>query len=305
MAAVMNCLCPGPKAAVERVGIAGVAVAGTGTVKVIKESRLFVSEPDPRWFGNEDNVPTGSAAGRAWTNKNWLKSRFHFNFAEYHGGPSSFGVLRVMNDDLVQPRRGFGTHPHRDMEIMTFIINGQLTHKDSMGIDETLGRGSVQFMTAGTGIRHSEHNLQDEPLRFVQCWVVPRRRGFAPNYGSMAGGPQAEAARRDQWAHVVSDAESPTKAAVQIQQDCNVFMTELSPSKAAPSLFLDAGRQGYMLCVEGSATLTDGSGKVHNIEQHDGIELKGPLSCEPLAGAKGAMLLMFEMQETSDSRRDF
>lgn len=108
-------------------------------------------------------------------NKNWLKSRFHFNFAEYHSGPSQFGHLRVMNDDLVQPRRGFGMHPHRDMEIMTFIIHGKLTHKDSMGTEETLGRGGVQFMTAGRGIRHSEHNLHDEPLRFVQCWVMPRR----------------------------------------------------------------------------------------------------------------------------------
>ena len=173
-----------------------------------------------------------------------------------------------------------------------------------MGTEETLGRGSIQFMTAGTGIRHSEHNLKDEPLRFVQCWVVPRRRGFPPNYGSMSGGPEAEAARRDQWAHVVSDAEGPTKAAVQIQQDCNVFLTELSPSKSPPALALDAGRQGYMLCVEGSAKLRDGRGKVHDLQRHDGIELKGPLSLDPTAGAAGSMLLLFEMQETSDSRRD-
>ena len=87
------------------------------SVNVITDSRLFTSEPDPRWFGNPRNPSDAKAQG--WTNQNWLKSRFHFNFAEYHDGPSNFGVLRVMNDDLVQGERGFGEHPHRDMEIMT------------------------------------------------------------------------------------------------------------------------------------------------------------------------------------------
>ena len=83
-----------------------------------------------------------------------------------------------MNDDLVQPSRGFGAHPHRDAEIVTYIVAGELTHKDSMGTRETLGRGSVQFMTAGAGITHSEHNLSaDHPLRFIQMWFTPRRCG--------------------------------------------------------------------------------------------------------------------------------
>jgi redox-sensitive bicupin YhaK (pirin superfamily) len=81
-----------------------------------------------------------------------------------------------MNDDLVQPSRGFGAHPHRDAEIVTYIVQGQLTHKDSMGTRETLGPGSVQFMTAGSGVTHSEHNLDAEhPLRFIQMWFTPRR----------------------------------------------------------------------------------------------------------------------------------
>ena len=99
---------------------------------------------------------------------NWLKSRFHFSFAEWHGGRNRFVCLRVVNDDLVQPSRGFGTHGHQDMEIITYILHGGLTHKDSMGSEETLGRGSVQFMTAGTGVMHSEYNIDPEQdLRFI------------------------------------------------------------------------------------------------------------------------------------------
>ena len=99
----------------------------------------------PAWFGNP-----GNENNPKWTNANWLKSRFHFSFAEYNDPKNSnFGVLRVMNDDLVQPSRGFGTHGHREMEICTYVVHGELTHKDSMGTQESLGKGSIQFMTAG------------------------------------------------------------------------------------------------------------------------------------------------------------
>eukprot|EP00971_Amphidinium_carterae_P113623 2251441-Amphidinium_carterae.1 len=202
-------------------------------------------------FGNEHNPSDGVG----WTNGNWLKSRFHFSFAEYHNGPGQYGVLRVMNDDLVQPQRGFGTHPHRDMEIITFIAEGELTHQDSMGTSETLGRGSVQFMTAGHGIRHSEHNLNAQaPLRFIQSWIVPRRRGLEPNYGSFSGSTAtATAARRNAWAHVVGDVKAAGEdaASVRINQDCNMFVAELTPEATSPPLELRGDRQAYMLCIEG------------------------------------------------------
>lgn len=263
-------------------------------INVVSEASLFVSEPDPSWFGNPANPGLGQRQG--WTNDNWLKSRFHFNFAEYDGGPSSFGVLRVMNDDLVQPGRGFGTHPHRDMEIMTFIVDGSLTHQDSMDRKETLGRGSIQFMTAGTGIKHSEHNLDKEaPLRFIQSWVVPRRRGLPPNYGSLVGDEAAAAARKDQWAHLVADAESTVPAPVLINQDCNVFVTELGPNAAGPPLMIEPSRQAYLLCVEGDAVLPGGT----PVRRHDAAKLRGPLSLEAVAGPQGAMLLVFEMSSNS------
>ncbi|CAE7374867.1 unnamed protein product [Symbiodinium microadriaticum] len=267
-------------------------------LNVITESRLFASEPDPRWFGNPRNPADTTAEG--WTNQNWLKSRFHFSFAEYHEGPSNFGVLRVMNDDLVQGERGFGEHPHRDMEIMTFIVDGELTHKDSKGNEETLGRGAIQFMTAGTGIYHSEHNLAKKPLRFIQCWVVPRKRGLKPNYGSSLGGPEAAADRRDKWAHMVSDEMSSVATQIKIHQDCNVFCTELSPGKTSPLLSIAAGRQAYMLCVEGELRC----GK-QSLQRHDAAEVKGPLELELSAGPLGALVLLFEMAETRDSRKGF
>lgn len=255
-------------------------------VKVPQKS-LFVSEPDPRMFGNGTNTPNASG----WNNRNWLKSRFHFNFAEYRGGPDCFGVLRVMNDDLVQPSRGFGAHPHRDMEIITFVVEGSLTHKDSMGTEETLGRGSVQFMTAGTGVRHSEHNLDPaRPLRFIQSWVTPRARGLHPNYGSAVGDAAAAAARRNRWAHLVSDVRSEAKTPVKINQDCNVHVVELDAGSAAPPLEIRAGRQAYMLTVEGDLMLPGES-----LQRHDACKLQGAMEVEMRAGDSGAMALVFEM----------
>mmetsp|Transcript_75863 Transcript_75863/g.222377 ORF Transcript_75863/g.222377 Transcript_75863/m.222377 type:complete len:296 (-) Transcript_75863:172-1059(-) len=276
------------------------AMPSSGLVRVVPHEQLFISEPDPEWFGNDPNPPSGR--GRGWTDDNWLKSRFHFSFAEYDTGPRNFGVLRVMNDDLVQPLRGFGKHPHRDMEIITFVIDGQLTHKDSMGEDETLGRGSIQFMSAGTGVRHSEHNWHgDQPLRFIQSWVVPRKRGLTPNYGSMIGDASANAARTDKWAHLVSDVNSRAKTPVQISQDCNVYVTEISPSLSPGPFELASGRQAYLLCVEGAASLR---GSEVALRRHDAAELKGPLSLDWSAGSSGALLLLFEMAQTADGRTD-
>jgi len=236
------------------------AATDPNALRVVPRERLFVSQPPPHLFGNAENPSPKEARAQGWNNDNWLKSRFHFSFAEYRQGPGNFGVLRVMNDDLVQPARGFGAHGHSNMEIITFVVDGFLTHKDSMGTEETLGRGSVQFMTAGSGVRHSEHNLDKErPLRFIQSWVTPRRSGLNPNYGSMVGDQVAAEARRQRWAQLVGDVAAGSKAPVLINQDCNVFITELSPGANAPALHVAADRQAYMLCVEGGADAAGGA----------------------------------------------
>ena len=249
---------------------------------------LFVSEPPPEWFGN----PPNESGNSAWTNANWLKSRFHFNFAEYAGGRGSFGVLRVCNDDLVQPSRGFGTHPHRDAEIATYIISGELGHKDSTGNGETLGRGGVQFMSAGTGVRHSERNESStRPLRFIQLWFTPRRSGLPPRYGSCAGDA---AARRQKWAHLVGDVADATRSPpVKFNADANIFAAELGAGSSL-DFALDAGRQAYVLQLEGGAALAGAHGEA-TLAQHDGAELVGPAALRFTAGGSGAHILLVEM----------
>ena len=303
----------------QRVAVAllGVVVAGStrglstmASVTKVAQTDLFVSEPSPGMFGNAKNEGTNPA----WTNQNWLKSRFHFSFAEYHNHRNgNFGVLRVMNDDLVQPARGFGEHPHRDMEIVTYIVEGSLTHKDSMGTAETLGSGSVQYMTAGSGVRHSEHNLEaDAPLRFIQMWLVPRRRGLTPEYGSLASDGSSPPVNTWRW--LVGDADSPVPAGsgegppIRIHTDANISVATVSGDDDGAPLELAKGRQAYFLAVDGALQLLPSAGCAVDtptqLERHDAAELRGPLSLRVVATAAGAtaQVLMVEMADDGRSR---
>ena len=142
------------------------------------------------------------SAGLGASDLGWLRSRFHFSFAEYHDPMNvHFGVLRVLNDDLVAPGRGFDMHPHSDFEILSYVVDGALTHGDSMGNAHTLTRGEVQYMSAGSGVLHSEHNLGDKTLRFLQVWLLPDEKGRAPAYGDYRFDWEA---RKDRWLLIAS-----------------------------------------------------------------------------------------------------
>ena len=272
-------------------------------VRAVKNDALFVSEPNPMWFGNGSN----DTSNPAWTDKNWLKSRFHFSFAEYRNPKnSSYGVLRVMNDDLVQPHRGFGEHPHADMEIITYIVHGELTHQDSMGTKESLGRGSIQFMTAGSGVQHSEHNHGDKALRFIQSWVVPRRRYLEPNYGSYAMGKECQQQNKNQLVHLVSDVSNKEvkSTPVQVNQDVDVHASELEFGQRI-EFDLPQGRQAYLLCIEGQVTV---NGK--ELSKYDACEIhKGGVLDIVASGVEStengdlAHILMFSMKEVEGSGR--
>lgn len=266
----------------------------TPSFRKISRTKLGISEPNPRMFGNQAN----DASNPSWTNPNWLKSRFHFSFAEYYNpANTNFGVLRVLNDDLVQPSRGFATHGHANAEICTYVIAGSLTHADSMGTSETLSRGAIQFMTAGSGVRHSEaNNSPTQPLRFIQMWLSPRSKGLLPNYGSSQGDQEK---RTNQWHHMVSDVDNAQLAdgaatTVQINTDANMFATELEPSKTL-DFYVKEGRQAYVLCVDGETRVLDRKNSAGEtgenadlavcleetatvLERHDAAELIGPIT---------------------------
>jgi redox-sensitive bicupin YhaK (pirin superfamily) len=183
----------------------------------------------------------------------WLDSHFHFSFAEYYNPDNiHFGILRVINDDMVKPGKGFETHPHENMEIISYVVDGELTHGDSMGNKQTLTRGQVQYMSAGTGVLHSEHNLGKEGLRFLQIWIFPDKDGYKPNYGDHRFVFED---RRDTWLPIAASTENEkSKAPIRIHADINAYATILSKGKDLEAE-VAKNRQAYLVLMEGSAAV--------------------------------------------------
>lgn len=183
-------------------------------------------------------------------NHGWLRSIFHFSFADYYNPENiHFGKLRVINDDLVEAGKGFGLHPHKDMEIISYVVDGQLTHGDSMGNNNTVSRGHVQYMSAGTGVYHSEYNYGDSTLRFLQIWIMPDRSGYTPNYGDYRFEWNE---RSNQWLHMVSSKTGD--APIKINQDANIYSLSLDAGHKI-SFPVREGRQAYLVQIEGSSTI--------------------------------------------------
>lgn len=177
---------------------------------------------------------------------NWLHSQFHFSFADYYNPDNiEFGALRVLNDDTFDPHGGFDTHPHDNMEIISYVVDGKLTHRDSLGNAGTLGRGDVQYMSAGTGIRHSEYNETSEPLRFLQIWIKPDRNGHEPDYGDVRLRWED---RIGKWLPIASGEKG--KAPVRIHQDMDVMVAVLGSDEML-YYNLDPARQAYLVQIEG------------------------------------------------------
>lgn len=193
----------------------------------------------------------------------WLTSRFHFSFAEYHNPNNmNFGCLRVMNDDIVQAHTGFGKHPHRDMEIITYVIRGELSHEDSMGNKESLSRGSIQYLSAGTGITHAEMNDGDEEVRFIQTWILPQATKLSPNYGSKYFD---KSERHNKWLHLVGPEGSD--AAIFIYQEASMYASELD-AHTNLTFTIKEGYQLYVKILEGTALMNG-----LNFEQGDAAEV--------------------------------
>lgn len=187
---------------------------------------------------------------RGYADHGWLKSYHTFSFADYFDPEHvEFGPLRVINEDRVAPGAGFGTHGHRDMEIISYVLAGELAHKDSMGNGSTIRPGDVQRMSAGTGVRHSEFNpSQTEAVHFLQIWIQPDRQGIEPSYEERRFAP---AEKRGKLRLIAS----PDKAegSVLIHQDARVYAGLFEGTESA-TLKLGAGRRGYVHVARGSVS---------------------------------------------------
>jgi redox-sensitive bicupin YhaK (pirin superfamily) len=189
---------------------------------------------------------------RGHADHGWLRSFHTFSFADYYD-PDRMGVgpLRVINEDTVAPNRGFGTHSHRDMEIISYVLEGQLAHRDSLGHSATIAPGTVQRMSAGTGIEHSEFNPSGlELLHFLQIWIVPRRKGERPRYDELSFDLCATTA-------VVRDLVSGDGAGgtIPIDQDAKVSVALLPSGGGTLEVPLDPDRTCYVHVAKGSATV--------------------------------------------------
>jgi len=160
------------------------------------------------------------ASERGHADHGWLKSWHSFSFADYHDPAyMQFSSLRVINDDTVQAGQGFGTHGHRDMEILSYVLSGALQHKDSMGNGKVMNYGEVQLMSAGTGVQHSEFNpLPDEDVHFLQIWIMPNQLGIKPGYQQKNFSP---AEKRGRWCLLVSP--DAAQGSLLLHQDARVF----------------------------------------------------------------------------------
>lgn len=213
----------------------------------------------------------------------WLQSIFHFSFAEYYNPKNmNFGVLRVINDDLIAPHTGFDMHPHKDMEIISYVVDGALTHADSMGHQQTLHRGQVQYMSAGTGIYHSEHNLGEETARLLQIWIYPEKKSVTPQYGDHRFNWDD---RVGKWLHMVSHINGD--APIKIHQDVNFYVTSI-PKEQKLSKDISKDRQAYLVLVEGEAKINGIS-----LMAKDGLEIVS--EAIEIESLEGAHVLLIEM----------
>ena len=184
----------------------------------------------------------------------WLDTRWHFSFADYHDPANmNFGPLRVFNDDVVRGGGGFDMHPHRDMEIVTYVISGRLEHRDHLGNRGVVHPGEVQVMSAGKGIMHAEFNAsRTEPVRLLQLWVLPRRRGNKPRWEQRQFTPEQRAGR---LLPVVASADTNDAATLKIDQDATIYVSSLKAGESVEHRSPAPGRKVYLFVIDGAVTL--------------------------------------------------
>lgn len=225
------------------------------------------------------------AAKRGRTQIEWLDSRHTFSFGDYQDpGQMGFRALRVINDDRVAPAGGFGMHGHRDMEIITYVLEGALAHRDSLGTGEVIRRDDVQRMTAGTGIRHSEFNpSQTESVHFLQIWLLPERSGLQPGYEQKNF---SEAEKQGRLRLIASP--HGADGALTIRQDVELFASVLGPNERVTHELRD-GRSAWVQVARGNVEL---NGRV--LAEGDGAAVVNEKQLE-LMSREGVEFLLFDL----------
>jgi quercetin 2,3-dioxygenase len=226
------------------------------------------------------------AAERGTVNLGWLDSRHTFSFGHYYDPDHmGFGPLRVINEDRVRPGAGFDTHGHQDMEIISYVLEGALEHKDSIGTGSVIRPGDVQVMSAGTGIRHSEFNhSKREPVHFLQIWVLPNRKGLPPRYDQKSF-PASEKSDR---LRLVGSPDGRDGSIV-IHQDADIYDTQLSRDHAI-SHPLKPGRKGWVQVVSGAVEV-NGKAAVAG----DGVAVEDEAALAITSRADGSEVLVFDL----------
>jgi redox-sensitive bicupin YhaK (pirin superfamily) len=226
------------------------------------------------------------AQRRGTSQFDWLFSRHTFSFGHYYDPQQiGFSDLRVINDDIVQAGKGFGTHPHRDMEIFTYVIDGSLEHKDSMGTGSVIKAGDVQIMSAGTGITHSEFNhSKTELVHFLQIWIVPDKKGVKPRYQQIHF---SQAEKQGQLRLIISP--EGDEGALSVYQDVRVYAGCFDEDEQA-QLALADNRYAYVHVVRGSLTVAGAQ-----LNEGDGARIRQE-SLIILKQAQNAEVLVFDLR---------
>jgi quercetin 2,3-dioxygenase len=241
-------------------------------------------------------IQTIRSKDRYQAETDWLSTKWHFSFADYHDPDNmNFGPLRVFNDDTVAPAGGFPLHAHREMEIVTYVIDGALEHKDNMGNTGVIRPGEIQRMSAGTGIRHSEYNPSEkDPVHLIQLWIMPAVQHLRPSWEqksfSMSG-------RKGKLLPIAVPAgkngNTTTSTAVQIHQDATIYTSLLAPGQSATHK-LGAGRRAYIFVINGSLKLngeTLAAGDQARVSNERDLQF----SAAPDPGAKPADFLFLDL----------
>jgi redox-sensitive bicupin YhaK (pirin superfamily) len=237
------------------------------------------------WNCQEDTmIDIRKSDKRGHANHGWLDSRFSFSFADYFDPEHvQFRTLRVLNDDHIAGGAGFGEHPHRDMEIVTYVLDGALQHRDSMGNGSVIRPGDVQYMSAGTGVTHSEFNPSKDPLHLLQIWMVPEKRGFKPAYDQKTFSEEEKRAKL----RLVASPDG-AQGSVKIRQDNSLYATILNEDETVRHE-LRPGRHAYVQVAKGQVKLNGTP-----LQEGDGAAISEEKDVE-LTGIKNAEVLLFDL----------